>query len=149
MAKLKTTCYLCKETFKNEETLEFCPKCMADLTNPQQEPILKQTHCQYAASAGRPGDLGNLYLTNMRLLWVNSSTGFSYGGGIVGAVIASRQKWGFSLPLSDIVSFEDSKFGLAVKAFTITASDGSIIKLSAKPKDEWIDAISKAKNAAR
>jgi hypothetical protein len=148
MAKIKTTCRICAEIIKSETVPDSCPRCGADLTDPQKEIVLKQTHCQYS-STNRPGSLGNLYLTNQRILWVNSSTAATYGGGIVGALIANHQKWGFSLPLTDIKSFADGKFGLFVKAFIITANDGSNIKLSAKPKDDWIDAITKAKEQLR
>jgi hypothetical protein len=145
MPKIKTICHICAEVTKSEAPLELCPKCGANLTDPTQETIIKQTHCQYSDSKNRPGNLGNLYLSNKRLLWVNSSTSFTYGGGLAGALVAGHQKWGGSLPLADIQSFEDSKFGLFVKAFTVTASDGFIIKLSAKPKEEWVEAILKAK----
>jgi len=145
MPKIKTTCHICAEVTKGEEPLELCPKCGTSLADPTQETIIKQTHCHYSNSRNRPANLGNLYLTNKRLLWVNSSTSFSYGGGLVGALMAGHQKWGGSLPLADIQSFEDSKFGLLVKAFIVTASDGFIIKLSAKPKEEWVEAILKAK----
>jgi len=145
MPKIKTTCHICAEVTKGEEPPELCPKCGTSLADPTQETIIKQTHCQYSYSRNRPGNLGNLYLTNKRLLWVNSSTSFTHGGGLVGALVAAHQKWGGSLPLADIQSFEDSKFGLFVKAFIVTASDGFIIKLSAKPKEEWVEAILKAK----
>ena len=149
MAKPQITCHICEETFKSETPPEVCPKCGANLADPQQETVIKQTRCQYSSSKNFPGDLGNLYLTDKRLLWVNTATAASYGGGLIGALAANYQKWGFSVPLPDIQTFEDSKFGLLVKAFTITTNDGSIIKLSAKPKDEWIDAITMAKGHFR
>jgi Nin one binding (NOB1) Zn-ribbon like. len=145
MAKVKMTCHICSEVVKSEMPPEFCPKCGTNFADPMQETIIKQTHCQYSNARNLPGNLGNLYLTNQRLLWVNSSTSLSYGGGLVGSLITAHQKWGGSLPLANIQSFEDSKFGLFVKAFIVLADDGFMIKLSAKPKDEWIDAILKAK----
>ena len=78
MPKIKTTCHICSEVIKSEESPALCPKCGTNVADPTQETIIKQTHCQYSNSRNRPGNLGNLYLTNQRLLWVNSSTSLSY-----------------------------------------------------------------------
>jgi len=145
MAKIKTTCYLCGEVTKSENVPKNCPRCGANLEDPKQEWVIKKVNCQYSASRKMPGNIGSLYLTNKRLLWINNSNAMLYGGGLVGALIASRQKWGFSLPLTDVEYFEDSKFGLFIKAFIITAQDGSLYRLSAKPREEWQEAIMKAK----
>ena len=145
MAKIKTTCYLCGEVTKSENVPKNCPRCGANLEDPQQEWVIKKVNCQYSTSGKIFNKIGSLYLTNKRLLCINNSNAMLYGGGLVGALIASRQKWGFSLPLTDVQSFEDSKFGLFIKAFVITTEDGDVYKLSAKPREEWKEAIMQAK----
>ena len=144
MAKIKTMCHICMETIKSEAAPDICPKCGANLADRGEEKTIKYANCQYSSKNWAVGP-GTLYLTNLRLLWVNNTSAYSAAGGLVGALVASLQKWGFSLPLSEIKSFEDSKFGLFIKAFTITANDGTTMKLSAKPREEWIEAIKKAK----
>ena len=145
MAKIKTMCHICLETTKSETAPDICPKCGANLADRGEEKTIKYINCQYTSGKLSGGSMGTLFLTNLRLVWVNNATAFSYGGGLVGALIAKNQKWGFSLPLTEIKSIEDSKFGLFIKAFTITANDGTPYKLGAKPREEWIEAINKAK----
>ena len=40
---------------------------------------------------------------------------------------------------------KDSKFGLFIKSFIITAQDGSLYRLSAKPREKWQEAIMQAR----
>jgi len=144
---------------KAEQSSEYCPCCETNLTNPNEEILQKHmSDSQFAnvanLKAGAIGaDLGELYLTNKRLFalkedvrlgkaileGVFESTG-AIGGAIGGAVLKDN-KWkiSFEIPLSDIKSVEDSKFGLLIKAILVHTYDGESYKMTVpkREKDEW------------
>ena len=148
-------CHICNFTESNEIAPENCSRCGASYVNPDEEKLLKQSVCQFAWAPKKIGDNCVLYLTDKRLLVVKNSAGIGYAGGVVGVLVASavnnamakkqQQDWGDSISLDAVSSFQESKFGLLVKAFVITFDDGTELKVSAKPREDWISAIKNAK----
>jgi len=141
MKKIKTVCHVCEKMMKSEDSIAACTRCAANLANPTDEIVQKKAHCQSSVNA-LPGWTGWLYLTNKRLLWIkDTSTGIGAAiGGLVGeliesAVTAGKNKVGFSIPLDDIVSVEDGKFGLFAKAIIVNTKAGVAHKLGVK--SDW------------
>jgi len=159
MKKDKFICHICDVLIKAEQLPERCPSCATNLANPNEEILQKHMSDSHFANVANlkvgaiGADLGELYLTNKRLFalkedvklgkaileGVFESTG-AIGGAIGGAVLKDN-KWkiSFEIPLGDVKSVEDSKFGLLVKAILVHTNDGASYKMTVpkREKDEW------------
>ncbi|MCL2045015.1 MAG: hypothetical protein FWG88_01335 [Oscillospiraceae bacterium] len=149
MAKIRTTCHICRYSEKGKTALKVCYRCKTNLVNPDEE-LLKYTQCTYAwGKDSISGDGCSLYLTNKRLIIVHHFSSMTYSGGIIGELIASaksrHENKMDSVSLEDIVSYGKSILGVMVPAFTINLKDKKLLRLSARPAQEWIDAIKEAK----
>ena len=154
MPTMQTKCHICSNTANNAASVEECPKCGTSLSNPKDEFLIKAAGCDYSLSLKGMGKLGDLYLTNKRLICFDRMAKeivgrlFRESGGMAAGSLASKlvsTKEGFSLSLDDIDSFENGKFGLITKAFVIKTKGGETVRLRAKPLDEWVQAIKDAK----
>jgi len=152
-------CHICENPITNPES---CPLCATNLAEPNEKLIKSSIHVSYgpASKKGMATSLGNLFLTNKRLLWfdtIKDDDSITYElaeeYGLIGHALGSLvdkltvnliRDNSFSLPLDNIDSIEIGKFVFS-KALVIHMNDGEGIKLDPKPLAEWIEAIQNAK----
>ncbi len=148
----KVKCHICDH--ENEMTNgqpALCEVCGSDLSNRKAETKLMEAW--RTASYATADQLSAMrveacaYLTDKRLIIIP----LHYSGiGLHGMLTASltnktQQKYGpVSLPLEQIKSVRDGKFGIFLKAILIDIIDGGLIKLSAPKLKDWKAAIMNA-----
>ncbi|MCL2136616.1 MAG: hypothetical protein FWH40_03715 [Coriobacteriia bacterium] len=149
MAKQKTQCHICNFEVKDEVLPDYCPHCGTFISDPSQETKIMSAFSNYQTPTDKIAKQGTIYLTNLRLIIARYTqvVGAGLAGALVGAAVNKiRDDWGFSIPLADIVSAEEVKAGLIGKLIAFQLQDGSVIKISATPRDKWIEATLKARD---
>ena len=146
--KVKTECHICRFVIKGEEALAMCPRCESDLVNREAEKLIDATYVTYS-DVQYKSIVGHLYLSDKRLMWFADVSADAYGGGLTGIAFANKQKGKCTIiPLSDIVTIEESKFGLFAKGFSVTLNNGTAVTLrthfGAKMRADWKEKITQA-----
>jgi len=146
-------CHICN--YENEVDT-ICSLCAANLDDPLEETKIKEEEPDFAAFAisDKKGPMQThaaIYLTNKRLILIPAKMkGFGLEGLLEAAIynkLASTSGV-ISVPLQDIESIGEGKFGLLVKAIAIDLNDGTNIRLrmpgTLSGRKQWQEEIQKA-----
>jgi len=148
MGKIKTQCPICAQVEKTKEVPTSCFQCGADYTNPGVEFVINRAAHTAWGKGSVGGSQGTLVLTNLRLFWIaDGPTGAGAAiGGALGALMETAMTGGagmrMCIPLSDILTLDDAKAGLAKVVQITSRSEGVIGRFSThKQNDQWKAAI--------
>ena len=151
-------CHICGRDNEASEDRLFCVMCGADLSGSVIESTLMESKAAGSyATSDKIGDIRKeafIYLTDKRLIVIPADVNFS-GINLTGALtaVAAKTLWNkitsgqsslISVPLENVKSVKDGKFGLLVKALIIETKDGELVKMTAPKLNEWKEAIAKA-----
>lgn len=108
----------------------------------QDENLLREEMVSYIKSKLHI-QFGQMYLTTKRLVWSKNPNIFF---GLIGMLFqALRGGVVFDIPLSDIASYENAKYGLNKKVLGIKLRDGTDLKFALSSKyEEWEQAFKSA-----
>ncbi len=147
-----TKCPICGFDNRQTEPGQSCALCAADFREPERK-LLETLKKGSYATADKVTAIrmeASIYLTDRRVIVIPLKLS---GYGLTGVLTAAAynkmtSKNGvISLPLTQVTDVRDGKFGF-VKALILDTRDGDLLKIAVPGRDEWRDAIERARTAA-
>ena len=151
-------CHICGRDNEDSKNRLFCAMCGADFTGSVIESKLMESKAAGSyATSDKISDIRKeafIYLTDKRLIVIPADVKYSsYNLTSALTAVVAKTIWNkitsgqsslISIPLENVKSVKDGKFGLLVKALIIETNDGELIKMAAPRLNEWKVAIAKA-----
>lgn len=142
-------CPICDHVDESaSETPLCCPRCGTDFTGSAMEKRIMGAHGTYTTEDkqffGKVSANAFICLTDRRLIAIPEKLeGFNKTTVLSAAVINKMtSKYGFiSIPLNQIKTVRDGKFGLLAKAIIIDTADGGLLKITVPKQNDWKAAI--------
>ncbi|MDR3270312.1 MAG: hypothetical protein LBT32_02190 [Peptococcaceae bacterium] len=151
-------CHICN--YENESAdgqATLCVACGAELADPKSETkLMEAITSATCATSDQLRDVRkecSIYLTDRRLIVIPADVQFT-GLNLTGILAAKAAQalhnkmtsnFGvISIPVKNIKTVRDGKFGLLVKAIIVETTGGEMVKITVPKRDEWKSALANA-----